>query len=280
MVAGDMQTGTMSGQGNVVPLSANLGFLWTDLPLPQAVRAAARAGFDAVELHWPYAVDPAALKDVLDETGLPVLALNTLRGDPTKGEFGLAAVPGRDGEARAHFDQALAYARAIGAGRIHVLAGIAEGAGARSVFIDNLRRARDLAAPHGIELLIEPLNSRDVPGYFLSDCDTAREIIAALGGQGVSIMYDLYHMQIMRGDLLTQAIRHMDRIGHIQFAANPGRGMPDRGEVDFTFLLPALRDAGYGGYFGAEYRPGADTDASLGWMDRFRVNPPAPRSPS
>jgi len=254
---------------NRIPLSANLGFLWTERTLPDAVRAAAAAGFDAVELHWPYETDSAGLRDALDQTGLPVLGLNTLRGDAGKGEFGLAALPGREAEAEAHFDQALTYARAIGARNIHVMAGVAEGAAARRIFVDNLRRARDLAAPHGIGILLEPLNIRDVPGYFLNSCDTAIALIEAVGGTGIFIMYDCYHMQIMRGDLLTQARQLMARIGHIQFAANPDRGIPDHGEVDYAWLLPALRDAGYTGYFGAEYKPGGDTDAGLGWMNRF-----------
>lgn len=256
---------------NLVPLSANLGFLWAEKPLPEAVRKAAAAGFDAVELHWPYAVDPAVLRDVLQETGLPVLALNTLRGSPERNEFGLAAVPGRQEEARRHFAQALDYARAINAAKIHVMAGIAEGAAARRTFLDNLRHARDLALPHGIGLLIEPLNSRDVPGYYLNSCDQAVELIEAAGGEGIALMYDCYHMQAMRGDLLKEAARLLPWIGHIQFAGAPDRGPPDSGEVSYPWLLPAIRQAGYRGAFGAEYKPGPDSDATLDWMAAFRA---------
>ena len=254
-----------------LPLSANLGFLWTDRPLPEAVRAAAVAGFDAVELHWPYEVPAAELATALKETGLPVLGLNTVRGDVTKGEFGLAALPGREDEALAVFTQALTYARAIGAANIHVMAGTAEGEAARRTYVANLRRFRDLAAPYGVTLLLEPINTRDVPGYFLTDCETAVGIIADCGGTGIRIMYDCYHMQIMRGDLLRQAERWLELIGHVQFAAVPDRGEPDHGEVDYGWLLPALRAAGYTGHFGAEYRPRAATDEGLGWMSAFRT---------
>jgi len=249
-----------------LPLSANLGFLWTDLALPQAVHAAAAAGFGAVELHWPYEVPAAELAAALKETGLPVLGLNTVRGDVAKGEFGLAALSGREDEALAAFTQALDYAAAIGAGNIHVMAGKADGEAARRTFVANLSRFRDLAAPRGVSLLLEPINTRDVPGYFLSDCESAASIIAECGGEGIRIMYDCYHMQIMRGDLLRQAERWMDLIGHIQLAAVPDRGEPGRGEVDYDWLLPALRDAGYRGCFGAEYRPRGTTSEGLGWM--------------
>lgn len=251
-------------------LSANLGFLWTDRPLPAAVRAARNAGFSAVELHWPYDVDPEDLKTALSETGLPVLGLNTVRGDVAAGEFGLAAVPGREAEARENFSNALDYARAIGATNIHVMAGKSSGIQARQCFIDHLRWARDRAQSHGIGILIEPLNSRDVPGYFLTDCSAAAEIIEDCGGTDIRIMFDCYHMQIMGGDILSRFKQFRGAIGHIQFAAVPDRMEPDHGELDHGWLLPALKEAGWDGYFGAEYKSERETDAGLGWMGRFR----------
>ena len=251
-------------------LSANLGFLWTDRPLPDAVRAAKKAGFEAVELHWPYDTDTGALTAALAETGLPVLGLNTLRGDVAAGEFGLAAVPGREDEAREYFDRALDYARAIGATNIHVMAGKASGEAALQCFVAHLRWARDRAASHDIGILIEPLNLRDVPGYFLTDCAAAADIVAACGGAGIRIMFDCYHMQIMGGDILSRFKRFQGSIGHIQFAAVPDRTEPDHGELDHAWLLPELTKAGWTGYFGAEYKPAKDTDAGLGWMTRFR----------
>lgn len=253
--------------------SANLGFLWADRPLPEAVRDAARAGFDAVEFHWPYHVPPEELRKVLEETGLPVLSLNTVPGDASRGEFGLAALPGREDEARSGFVKALDYARRIGAHNIHVMAGIAQGESARAAFIDNLCRGRDLAFSHGIALLIEPINRRDVPGYFLENCDQAAKIIEACGEEGIHIMFDCYHQQIISGDLISRMRQHLSRIGHVQFAAIPDRGEPDRGEVNYAWLLPAMREAGYNGYFGAEYRPRDKTDAGLAWIERLSRSP-------
>jgi 2-dehydrotetronate isomerase len=249
--------------------SANLGFLWTDLTLPDAVRAAHRAGFDGVELHWPYDTPVADLKAALDETGLPVLGLNTRRGNVEAGDFGLAALDGREDEARAAIDEALAFARAIGAANIHVMAGRAEGTPARRRFFDALCYAHDAGAPDGIGVLIEPLNTRDVPGYFLTDCHAAADIVAEAGRPGIRIMFDCYHMQIMHGDLVHLFGRYGNVIGHVQFAAVPDRTEPDHGELDYGWLLPALRAAGYRGMFGAEYRPRTRTDEGLGWRTRF-----------
>lgn len=248
-------------------ISANLGFLFREHALPDAIRAAKRAGFDAVECHWPYDVDPAAVRQALDETGLEMLGLNTSRGDHGAGEFGLAAVPGREDQARAHIDEAIAYADAISCRNVHVMAGRAEGEAAFRTFVSNLAHASEKAAPRGIGLLIEPLNTRDVPGYFHTDMEMARRIVEAVAAPSVRIMFDCYHMQIMRGDLLETARRHMDIIGHVQFAGVPDRGEPDCGEVAYDRLLPAIRDAGWGGAFGAEYKP---VTGSLDWLPELR----------
>jgi len=161
--------------------SANLGFLWTDRPLPEAVRAAHAAGFDAVECHWPYETLAQEVKAVLEETGLTMLGLNTIRGKP--GENGLSALTGRETDARAAIDQAIAYADAIGAGAIHVMAGFAEGPEAHATFLANLRYARRQCPDH-ITLLIEPLNRHDAPGYFLKTTDQAKSILEELGLPG------------------------------------------------------------------------------------------------
>jgi hydroxypyruvate isomerase len=253
----------------MVRLSANLGLLWADRPLQEAIRAAAEAGFDAVELHWPYATDAGVLRAALAAAGLPVLGINTVRGDAA-GDFGLAALPGRIGEARAAIAQAFGYAAAIGASAVHVMAGKASGAAARRVFVDNLRYASDLGAASGIGVLIEPLNTRDVPGYFLTDPAEAEAILAATGRENVRIMFDCYHMAMMGHDLLPAVARSLDRIGHIQFAAVPDRGEPDRGAVDYARLLPQIVAAGYRGCFGAEYRPRRGTDEGIGWVTALR----------
>lgn len=251
-------------------LSANLGFLWTELPLPEAIRAAARAGFEAVECHWPYAVDPAEVSAVMAETGLPMVGLNTPRGDTARGDNGLAALPGREGEARAAIDQAIDYAQAIGAQKVHVMAGKAEGPAARATFLANLAHAAERAAAAGVGILIEPLNPRDAPGYFLNSSALAAEILTELGHPAVAMMFDCYHIQIVEGDLTRRLERLLPLIGHVQIAGVPERGEPDRGEVAYERLLPALDGMGYDGFVGAEYRPAGATEAGLGWMGAVR----------
>ncbi|HWK68205.1 MAG TPA: TIM barrel protein [Rhizobiaceae bacterium] len=256
----------------MIRLSANLGFLWTDRPLPEAIHAAARAGFDAIELHWPYDIDPALVRKALDETGLPVLGLNTVRGDVAAGDFGLCALAGRQGDACRAIDQAFGYAAAIGAANVHVMAGKASGDEARRIFVENLRYAARVGKEKGVSVLIEPLNTRDVPGYFLTDAETARSIIDETACDNIRIMYDCYHMRIMGADLIAGVGSHLPAIGHVQFAAVPDRGEPDQGEVDYARLLPAIVEQGYTGFLGAEYKPrGASTDAGLGWLADFRA---------
>lgn len=252
--------------------SANLGFLFTDLPLPEAIRAAKSAGFDAVECHFPYDTPPAQMQAALAQTGLPMLGLNTWPGDRAAGDFGLAALPARADEARAEIARAVAYAAAAGVGAVHVMAGRTDGgAAAEACFRDNLSHACDLAAAHEIQVLIEPINTRDVAGYHLSGTDHAERIIDDLARPELKIMFDCYHLQIMQGDLAKTLERLMPKIGHIQIAAVPDRAEPDHGEVDYRWLLPRLGDMGYGGYIGAEYRPRGGTEAGLGWLAQMRA---------
>lgn len=254
----------------MIRFSANLGFLFPDRPLGAAIRAAAAHGFAAVELHWPYHVPAPELAALLRETGLPLLSVNTLRGDVAAGELGLAALPGREAEARAEIDRALAYAAAAGAARLHVMAGRAEGAAAFAAFVANLRHAAARAETAGLGLLIEPLNRRDAPGYFLHDLASALRIQDAVGSDRLGIMFDCYHLQIEGGDLLARFRAHRDRIGHVQFAGVPERGEPDSGEVAYRWLLPRLAEAGWEAPFGAEYRPRGRTEDGLGWMAEYR----------
>ncbi|MDX5382649.1 MAG: TIM barrel protein [Rhodobacterales bacterium] len=250
--------------------SANLGFLFTDLPLPDAIHAAKNAGFDAVECHFPYDVPAAEVAQALRDTGLTMLGLNTWPGDKAAGDFGLAALPGRMDEARAAISQAVDYAVATGTKAVHVMAGRTDGgAAAEDAFRANLAHACDLAAPHGITILIEPINTRDVQGYHLSRTDHAARIIAALNRPNLKLMFDCYHMQIMQGDLATHLRDLMPVIGHIQIAAVPDRGEPDQGEVDYRWLMRHLSGLEYTGFVGAEYRPRAGTDAGLGWLRDF-----------
>ncbi|MEJ6394797.1 TIM barrel protein [Gymnodinialimonas sp. 2305UL16-5] len=246
--------------------SANLGFLWSELSLPDAIRAAKAAGFDAVEAHWPYAQDPGAVKAALDDTGLPILGINTIRGD--NGENGLSALPGREPEARAAIDQALIYARAIGAQNVHVMAGFAAGPQAHEAFIRNLRYACEMA--DGIGLLIEPLNRHDAPGYFLTTTDQAREIISEIAHPALRLMFDCYHVGRTEGDVITRARDLFPIIGHVQFAGVPTRGRPDEGELNYSAIFAALAEMGWDTPLGAEYKPGGSTEQSLGWMEAYR----------
>lgn len=243
--------------------SANLGFLWADLPLPDAIRAAHRAGFDAVECHWPFAVPAAETRAALHETGLPMLGLNTRRGDLAAGENGLAALPGREAEARAAIDEALAYARATGTRAVHVMAGRTDDPRAEATFLDNIAHACAAARQDGITVLIEPLNPHDAPGYFLKNTGQAERIIRTLGEPNLRLMFDCYHVARTEGDVAARFAALRAVIGHVQFAAVPDRGPPDHGDLDYRALLPRLE---WNGPFGAEYRPGGVTEDSLGWL--------------
>lgn len=248
--------------------SANLGFLWADLPLPRAVAAAAASGFDAVECHWPYAIAPAKTRAALEAAGLPLLALNTRPGEA--GEFGLTALPDRRTEARAAIDEAIAYAVATGAQAVHVMAGRATGRAAEAAFLAGLEHACDQGARHGVTVLVEPLNPQDVPGYFLNSFDRAGDLIASAGHSNLKLMFDCYHAGKMGLDVIAQLRDLMPLIGHIQIAAIPDRGPPDHGTLDYPAVFAALADMGWTRPLGAEYRVQGPTEATLGWLDRWQ----------
>ncbi|MEO0636499.1 MAG: TIM barrel protein [Pseudomonadota bacterium] len=247
-------------------LSANLGFLWTDLSLPDAIHAAADVGFDAVECHWPYAVPSREVAAALSETGLPMLGLNTPRGNVDAGENGLSALAGREVEARDAIDQALHYADAIGAQAVHVMAGFAEGNEAQRTFEANLRYACDKAESMGTTILIEPLNPNDAPGYFLKTTEQARDIIETIGSDALRLMFDCYHVGRTEGDVTTRLERLLPIIGHIQIASVPDRGPPDEGELSYAKIFDKLIGLGWNRPVGAEYKPQQPTPETLGWM--------------
>lgn len=250
--------------------SANLGFLWTDRPLPDAIRAAKASGFAAVECHWPYATPASEVRAALDETGLPMLGLNTARGDVAAGENGLAALPGREADARAAIDQAIAYADAIDAANIHVMGGFASGDLAHQTFVANLRYACDRAMAHGRGILIEPLNRFDAPGYFLNTTAQAAQIIAEVGAPNLRLMFDCYHVGRTEGDVAGLLPEVLPITGHIQFASVPDRGPPDHGDVDYPAIFAQIDALGWKHPLGAEYKPVGATDASLGWLAAYR----------
>lgn len=250
--------------------SANLGFLWNDRSLPDAVRAAKEAGFDAVECHWPYATPAGEVRVALAETGLPMLGLNTRRGDVNAGDNGLSAIPGREAEARAAIDEAVAYAVDVRASNIHVMAGFANGPEAEKTFVANLQFACEKASKHGINILIEPLNKYDAPGYFLTTTEHALNLMDAVGAANIKLMFDCYHIQLMEGDLTHRIKALLPRIGHIQFASVPDRGPPDRGEISYAHVFRVIAELGYTDPLGAEYKSNTPTDATLDWMLELR----------
>lgn len=248
--------------------SANIGFLYNDLPYPERIRAAKRDGFDAVECHFPYAYEADEIIAVLEETGLPMLGLNTRPGE----SFGHLAMPGQEVEARAAIDEAVAYGAAIGAGNVHVMAGKSGGgSAAERCYRENLRYAVDKAGEHGMTVLIEPINHRDAPGYHLSTVEHGVEIIGALDAGNLRLMFDCYHTQVMQGDLTTRLRENLEVIGHVQIAAVPDRGEPDAGELHYERLLGALAAMGWDAPVGAEYTPrGGSTEAGINWLAEFR----------
>jgi 2-dehydrotetronate isomerase len=249
--------------------SANLGFLWADRPLPDAIRAAKAAGFDAVECHWPYNVPVSATAAALEETGLRMLGLNTSRGNVTIGENGLAALPGREADARAAIDEAVAYAAGISAAAVHVMAGNSTGPRARRAFCDNLAYACE-AAGNEVTILIEPLNHYNAPGYFLNTVELAADVIREVGRPNLRLMFDFYHVQIMGGDVTRRFEAVLPLIGHVQIASVPDRGKPDHGELDYSYVLPRVRALGWVRPVGAEYVPEAVTDPDMSWLAKYK----------
>lgn len=250
----------------MIKLSANLGFLWTDLPLTDAIKAAANAGFVAVECHFPYQTPPADINEVLKETSLQMIGLNTIKGDESKGDNGLCAIPSRITEARAAIDQAIEYAGAINTPNVHVMAGIAAGETATNTYIENLRYATSKAKQYGINILIEPLNPYDAPGYYLNTTAQAVEIIDVVSADNLKLMFDCYHVQIIEGDVCRRMEQLLPIIGHIQIASVPQRAEPDSGELDYRYVFKSIESIGYTAPIGAEYKPTGKTDDNLDWM--------------
>ena len=251
--------------------SANLGFLWTELTLTDAMKAAAAFGFDAVECHWPFDVPSKSVQSTLRGIGLPMVSLNTRPGNLKAGDFGIAAVPGRETQARSYIREAIKYAQEVNAHSVHVMAGRTDhGEAAESCFRDNLIYASELAALHDITILIEPINRNDVKGYHLAYVEDAVETINATKCENIKLMFDCYHVQITQGDTVRLLRDNIEHIGHIQIAAVPDRGEPDSGVLDYREVFLALEGANYSGFIGAEYRPRNGTAEGLGWLKEAR----------
>lgn len=255
-------------------LSANIAFMFPDLPFLDRIDAAAAAGFKFVECHFPYETPIEALLARLRAAGVTMSGLNTAPGHVAAGEWGIAALPGRETDFERDFQQALTYAVAVGAQVIHVMAGVVdEGslAAARATYVKNLKKAAAKAASLGVTLILEPLNNRDKPGYLVSRSDEVAALIAEIDMPNVKMLFDVYHVQIMEGDLTKRLERHAPVIGHVQLASVPERVEPDEGEVSLRHILRTLDRIGYGGLIGLEYKPRGDTVAGLSWIDRIEA---------
>jgi len=255
------------------PLSANLSWLFTEVPFLERFGEAARAGFRGVEFAFAYDVPERAIADRLAEHGLQCVLINAPPGDYAAGDRGIAALAGREKEFVASFSTALRYAAALGCPRIHVMAGLvaddARRSEARATFISNLRDACEAARAQGVTVLIEALNARDIPNYLFSKVSEAHAIREAVGVPNVKVQMDFYHTQVVEGDLATKFERWLPHIGHIQIAGTPGRHEPDIGEINYAWLLRRVDELGYAGWVGCEYRPLTTTAAGLSWRDRL-----------
>jgi hydroxypyruvate isomerase len=255
--------------------SVHLDYLFADRPFLQRIDAAAAAGFKAVECRFPHDVPADQFKAAAERNKLSVLGINSPHGDTT--QFGYAAVPGGEKKWDASFAEALAYVSAVGASAIHCLAGKVDPgdrAAAEKVFVANLRRAADLAAAKNVKLLIEPINRRDQPDYFLYLVEHAADIIAKVGKPNLSLQYDFYHVQIEGGDLIERFKKHQKIIGHIQCSQVPVRHEPDGdGEINYPFVFAEIDRLGYKGWIGAEYRPRRGTEEGLGWGQAYGLLP-------
>ena len=257
--------------------AANLSFLFLEHSFLDRFSAARAAGFEAVEFHFPYAVEPAVLAEVVLTSGVEVVLFNLPAGDWNKGERGIACHPDRVTEFRAGVALAVEYAHALGCSRLNCLAGIVPPdvttETARVTLIENLRFAAALTREAGIELLLEPLNTRDTPGFFVATPRDGLALIETVGDSNLRLQYDVYHAQVMEGDLAFTLATNLPRIGHIQIADNPGRHEPGTGEINFTFLFRHLDLIGYPGWIGCEYVPSRSTEASLGWRESLQGVP-------
>lgn len=256
--------------------SANLGFLWADLPLLERIDRAAAAGFRAVELHWPYAVPAAQVHATCARHNLALLGINTVVGDKAKGEAGLGALASRERDFQAAIDQSIAYCKASGATAIHAMAGVVaddERASARAVFENNLAEASRKVRQENLTLLLEPLNPRDQPGYFYSTLGEVAAIIETVGCDNIRLMFDVYHVGVTEGDIITKLRRYRELIGHIQIAAVPSRAEPDEGEIAYRAIFDEIDASGYDGWVGCEYKPRGDVEEGLRWMQALEVAP-------
>jgi len=244
--------------------TSNLSFMFPEMPFLERFQAAAAARFSAVEFAFAYEHPPEQVAAAAKSAGVEVVLMNLPPGDWNAGERGLGALAGRRDDFRAALETAIRYAEANGCRQLHAMAGAGPTA-KEDVFVENLAWAANRLAPLGIALLIEPINVIDMPGYFLTLPDQARRIIERVAHPNLHLQLDLYHCQIMRGDLARQIETHLPLVRHIQIAGNPGRHEPDVGEINYPYLFDLIDNLGYRGWVGCEYKPAGETAAGLGW---------------
>jgi hydroxypyruvate isomerase len=253
--------------------AANLTMLFNEVPFLERFEKAAQAGFTAVEFLFPYAWPAEEIQQRLAANGLTLVLHNLPAGDWDAGERGIACHPDRVEEFRAGVGKAIAYAKALGVPQLNCLAGKApagvDAAVLRKTFVENLRFAAAELKAAGLRLLIEPINTYDIPGFYLNRTAQALEILDEVGADNAFVQYDIYHAQRMEGELAATMQKQLARIGHIQLADNPGRNEPGTGEINYPFLFAHLDRIGYAGWIGCEYKPAAGTEAGLGWRQRL-----------
>jgi hydroxypyruvate isomerase len=255
--------------------AANLSMMFNEVAFLDRFEAAAKAGFTAVEYLFPYDWPAAELRKRLDGAGLVQVLFNAPSGDWSKGERGLTALPGRQAEFRDGVARALDYAAALGCGLVHCMAGIVPAdvspVTAASVYAANLDWAAGQARQAGVKLVIEPINQRDMPGFFLRTQEQGAAVVEAIGRDRLGLQFDVYHCQVTQGDITTRMEQLMPVIAHIQIADVPARNEPGTGEIGWAFVLRRIDELGYHGWVGCEYRPAGETVAGLGWRQRFGI---------
>ena len=257
--------------------AANVSMLFTEAPFLDRFALAARAGFAAVECQFPYEAPAAEIRARLDDLGLAMVLHNLPAGDWASGDRGLACLPQRASEFRSGVPRAIAYAHALGVRQVNCLAGIApadaDTAQLRRTLVDNLRFTARAFAAEGLRLLVEPINTFDMPGFFVNRTAQCVALLDDVGEPDVFVQYDAYHAQRMEGELAGTLARYLPRIAHVQVADNPGRHEPGTGEIRFDFLFSELERLGYDGWIGCEYRPAGRTDVGLDWLPAGALRP-------
>ena len=261
----------------MLKFAANLSMMYTEHAFLDRYAAAAADGYAGVECMFPYEAPAAFVRERMDAAGVTQVLFNAPPGVAARGDRGLAAQPGRQAEFQAGIEQALSYATALACPNLHVMAGLVQPGAAREAMLDCYRENLDWAACQarsaGVTVLIEPINTRDIPGYFLNRQDEAHAVVQAVNASNLKVQMDLYHCQIVEGDVTMKLREYLPtgRVGHLQIAGVPLRQEPDRGELDYGWVFNVLRELEYGGWIGCEYRPAAGTSAGLRWLAAART---------